>query len=435
MVFYGPDPAGPGGLGFQVATATLTPGKSAPTLGDLRTLHALRKGKGTTPLVVAVTNGTSAWLIGPVTEQMSKPLPHERVQRYLQSVLEEPNTQTAYNRMTELGRSAGASMPGVTNSGLFASHHLRTNAPKRNDWQAAIKQAKPLLPKRGQQLIQALGFISEQAGGSYQVLFGSPAETHEAGTDESGMPSVSRQPRAVAVLLDESEHFEATSARFRLSSPVAFGLHIAMSQEIPWLIMLRKDQIRLYPGKDGIGVGQKGQTETYFELDLASLDPTYMALLPLVFSAGALAQEGTAQQLLNDSLKFATALGARLRDRIYGNVVPPLAKAVAEALRASGHLLDAEGLSTAYRMTLQILFRLLFQAYAEDRGLLPAGRNEHYDAHSLKTVAQRDMGTDPADFSPDGRQLWIGLTLVWDAIARGNGRWQVPAYNGGLFSD
>jgi hypothetical protein len=80
------------------------------------------------------------------------------------------------------------------------------------------------------------------------------------------------------------------------------------------------------------------------------------------------------------------------------------------------------------------LFRLLFQAYAEDRGLLPSGRNERYDANSLKTAAQRDMDTDPADFSPDGSELWFDLVQVWDAIDKGNKLWQVPAYNGGLFS-
>ena len=238
---------------------------------------------------------------------------------------------------------------------------------------------------------------------------------------------------AVAVVLDDTEHFEATSQRFQLS-PVAFGLKVAMSREIPWLIVLGRDQIRLYPGKDGVGVGQKGQTETYLELDLAAIDAEYAALLPLIFSAAALRPDGSAKQILDDSARFANALGARLRDRIYVEVVPPLATAVAEQLSTQGHILDGPGLDLAYRVTLRILFRLLFQAYAEDRGLLPSGRNERYDANSLKTAAQRDMHTDPDDFSADGSQLWLDLAQVWNAIDKGNKLWQVPAYNGGLFS-
>lgn len=30
--------------------------------------------------------------------------------------------------------------------------------------------------------------------------------------------------------------------------------------------------------------------------------------------------------------------------------------------------------------------------------------------------------------------LWRDLTQVWDAIDKGNRQWQIPAYNGGLFS-
>lgn len=417
QIFYGPDPAGPGGLGFQVATAALAHSKVAPTLGDLRALHRLRTGAGTTPTVIAVSNGTNAWLFGPSTEQVRDPLPHELAQRYLQSVLTEPNIQAAYNRMISLSHAGETTaIPGVTNSGLFASYHLRENAKQRPDWGAATTAAGPMLSKRGQHLIQVLGFKSEAATGGAQILSGA-----------------SGPPTAVAILLDESEHFEATSQRFQLS-PVAFGLRIAMNKGVPWLVVLRRDQIRLYPGKDGVGVGQKGQTETFIELDLASLDADYSALLPLIFSASALAPDGAAQQLLDDSSRFASRLGARLRDRIYIDVVPDLAEAVGEALAANGVTLDADGLSLAYRVTLRILFRLLFQAYAEDRGLLPSGRNERYDANSLKTAARRDMDTDPDDFSKDGHQLWLDLVQVWDAIDRGNKLWQVPAYNGGLFS-
>jgi hypothetical protein len=417
-VLYGPDPAGPGGLGFQVATAQLVVGKPAPTLGDLKALHKLRTGAGTTPTVIAVSNGATAWLFGPATEQARDPLSHALAERYLQSVLHEPNTQAAYNRMVGLAKSAETTgIAGVNNSGLFASYHLRENAKLRPDWLTAATKATSLLPKRGQQLITALGFKSEKAPGGAQILSG-----------QTGGPT------AVAILLDESQHFDAASPAFNQLPPVAFGLRIAMEKGIPWLVVLRDDQIRLYPGKDGVGVGQKGQTETFIELDLAALDADYTALLPLIFSADALAPDGTAQQLLDDSGRFASSLGARLRDRIYVEVIPPLAKATAEALAKTGRTLDPDDLALAYRVTLRILFRLLFQAYAEDRGLLPSGRNERYDANSLKTAAKRDMDTDPADFSEDGAQLWLDLVQVWNAIDKGNKLWQVPAYNGGLFS-
>jgi hypothetical protein len=83
------------------------------------------------------------------------------------------------------------------------------------------------------------------------------------------------------------------------------------------------------------------------------------------------------------------------------------------------------------------LFRFLFQAYAEDRGLLPAGRNEHFDAHSLTFFASQSVGVDSGYGYGygygDGTGLWSMLQEVWEAIDVGNEKWQVPAYNGGLF--
>jgi len=416
-VLYGPDPDGPGGLGFQVATGTIPSGSRMPTNSDLRAAHHLRQGHGTTPLVVAVTDGATAWLIGPSPDQPARTMPLDLACRQLQSVLDEPTTQAAYNRILRLSRTSDATMvSGVTNSGLFASYHLRVNAPSRADWPDATSRASAMIGERGERLIKALGYRSEPASGGTHLLFGATGRA-----------------RAIAVLLDASEDFDANSPRYQLS-PVAYGLGVAMNQEIDWLIALRGDQIRLYPGRDGIGVGQKGQAETFLELDLAALDTGYMALLPLVFSAEALSPGGTTQQLLDDSARFAAALGTRLRDRIYIEVVPPLAKAVAEALHADGRTLDTGGLADAYRVTLRILFRLLFQAYAEDRGLLPSGRNKHYDQHSLQTAAQRDADVAAEDFDSEATSLWLELAQVWNAIDQGNKLWQVPAYNGGLFT-
>ena len=177
-------------------------------------------------------------------------------------------------------------------------------------------------------------------------------------------------PHAVAVLLDASEQFDQSSPRYQVS-PVAWGLQVAARNEVPWLMVLRGSQIRLYPAKPGVGVGRKGQVETWFELDLALLGDDEAGLLGLVFSADALAPDGTVDELLAGSKQYATALGERLRDRIYVDVVPTLATAVAEELPGLGVPLDQAGLDRSYKLTLRILFRLLFQAYAEDRGLLP----------------------------------------------------------------
>lgn len=412
FVYLGRDDAGLGPI--QVALATVS---TPPSKETMRALHTLRKGRANIQLVVGAVLGDRIWIFGPdERSQVIEALPLDQGCRQLQSALDEPNALAAYSRLGQFRRSLDTtSLVGITNNGLFASYHIRENVPKRSDWSAACERAKPWLNLRTDRLINALGFKSEKTAGNALLL-------------TSGTP----QSKAVAILLDESEQFDSTSARHTGISPVAFGLNVAARHGVPWLFVLRKDQIRIYPAKDGIGVGQKGQVETYLEIDLAAIDSERAGLLALIFSAEALEPNGTTQELLEGSQRFASQLGLRLRERIYEHVVPQLSKTVAENLRDQGTILDSEGLSLAYRLSLRILFRLLFQAYAEDRGLLPAGRNEGYDANSLKTIAKRIIDTPSEQFGKS-KTLWFDLVQVWNAIDEGNETWNVPAYNGGLF--
>lgn len=412
-VYLGPDPHRLGGFQVAVASATIQPSRQA-----LRDLFARRKGRTQIQLVVAVTHDGTTHIFGPDPQAQPIELAVEQAERQLQSVLSEPDVLAATSRFAGF-RKAGDStgVPGFTNSGLFATHHITSNVPKRSDWETLGNEALPLLGLRTKPLIEALGFTTQPGPNGTLLL------------TTGGHP-----PRAVAVLLDDTEHFDAKTSRFQLS-PVAFGLAIASRQEVPWLVVLRKDQIRLYPGRDGVGVGSKGQAETFFEVDLSTIDTEFAALLPLIFSASALATDGTADELLRDSSRYATELGARLRERIYDEIVPPLAVEVAQRLAKHAALeLDAAGLSTAYRVTLRILFRLLFQAYAEDRGLLPSGRNEGFDANSLKTNARRLLDSESDAFG-EASTIWLDLVQVWNAIDQGNPQWQIPSYNGGLFSN
>ncbi len=251
-VFIGPDPDGLGGI--QVAVASVT---SPPTIQLRQKLHALRKGNRAITLIVAATDGTSIWLHDPDASAAWEPMPVDRARRQLQSVLDEPDSTAASNHLAALRRQVEAGGVGWTNNGLFAKYHLEHNVPGRLDWATKSEQAKVLRDLRGQRLIEALGFRATSGPGGSLLL--------------TAAQSDSDAPQAVAVLLDESEHFDAKSPRYQLT-PIAFALAVAQRRELQWVIGLRKDHIRLYPGKDGIGVGQKGQVETYFEIDLTAID-------------------------------------------------------------------------------------------------------------------------------------------------------------------
>ncbi|MFB8146643.1 Eco57I restriction-modification methylase domain-containing protein [Microbacterium sp. NPDC056003] len=412
-VVFGQDDTGVVGE-VQVAVATAT---SRPTKALMDAAWKTRGANTAMPVLVVAVQGDSAWVYAGSGDVLG-PVPVGSVARQLQSVLDEPNVMAAQVRLTAVQRAlSSGEATGFSNHFLFASYHLRVNVPRRSDWAAARTAAESMLTKQGKDLIVALGFSAESvsnASGSALVL-----------------RAASGSRRAIAVLLDESEHFDQKSPAYQLS-PVAHGLELATREEVPWLVVMRQSTLRLYPGRDGVGVGQRGQSETFFELDLDLLDAEFAALLPLIFSADALEKGGSADQILEGSGRYAAELGANLRDRVYEGVVPALSIAIAQNLPKLGLPIDTEGLKVAYALTLRILFRILFQAYGEDSELLPAGRNTNYDANSLQKFVKENLTTDVAAFGASS-SVWFDLTQVWDAIFNGNKLWEVPAYGGSLF--
>jgi hypothetical protein len=412
VVFGQDDTRAVGEVQVAVATSTVRPTKAV--------MDAAWKTRGANtamPVLVVAVQGDSAWVYAG-SGGVIGPVPARSAARQLQSVLDEPNVMAAQVRLTAVRRAlSSGEATGFSNHFLFASYHLRVNVPRRSDWAAAQTAAESMLAKQGKDLIGALGFSAESisnASGSALVL-----------------RAASGSRRAIAVLLDESEHFDQKSPAYQLS-PVAHGLELATREEVPWLVVMRHSTLRLYPGRDGVGVGQRGQSETYFELDLGLLDIEFAGFLSLIFSADALEKGGSAQQILDGSGRYAAELGANLRDRVYLKVVPPLSIAIAQNLPKLGLPIDAEGLNVAYALTLRILFRILFQAYGEDSELLPAGRNTNYGANSLQKFVEENLTTDAADFGSSS-SVWFDLTQVWDAIFNGNKLWEVPAYGGSLF--
>ena len=414
-VWIGPDPHG---LGFEVAVASWA-GSSAPPQEGLRALHSGRLRNRAVPLCVVVRDARgSAWILGPAaTAPPLGPIPIGQAVRILQAALDERSGSAARARILRTRDALEtAEIPGFDSQGLFAIRELTYGVPRRPDWAPACERSQRLLAQspRGNDLIRGLGFDSHSVPGNALLL------------------TVGSEPaRAVAILLRDDESFEAESPRFS-KSPIYHGLEIARQNNVDWLVVARGPQLRLYPTSPDVGVARRGATQTYFGLDLALLDDDHAGYLDLAFSAGALAPNGSVDQLLEASRDYAVSLGERLRERIYDKVVDPLSTAIATSLARDG-VLDEERLAVAYRLTLRVLFRLLFQAYAEDTRLLPLHRNARYTVESLKELA-RDLAEHPdRPHDPRSTSLWDGLIQVWRVIDNGDEAWGVPAYNGGLF--
>ena len=410
--------ADPHGLGFEVAVAAWA-SDSAPTLEALRALHAGRLKSRAVPLCVALHDDRGrSWVLGPLAAAPALgPLPEAQAARLLQAALAEPTASAARARILQ-ARDAfeSAEIPGFDSQGLFAIRELTWGVPRRQDWSAASERSRALLAAapRNSDLVRGLGFETRDIPGNALLLTVGDAP-----------------PRAVAIMLKDDEAFDAESPRFG-RSPIYHGLDIARRNNVRWLVVVRGSQIRLYPTAPDVGVGRRGATQTYFGLDLALLDDAHAGYLTLAFGGDALRPGGSADEILDASRDYAVSLGERLRDRIYADVIDRLSVAVANAVAAGGAL-DDDRLAFSYRLTLRVLFRLLFQAYAEDTHLLPLHRNDRYTRASLKELA-RDFAAHPErQNDPNSTSLWDGLQQVWRVIDKGDSAWGIPAYNGGLF--
>ncbi|MEU2866120.1 hypothetical protein ABZ672_48950 [Streptomyces mirabilis] len=405
----------PGPEALEVAIASAA---AQPKVNDVRRLWALRWNRRAAPVVLVVgyeINGAwKAAVCGTKDDPaVLSDLDLGQVERICAAALGAPDPANAERTLHRLliGQKDQL-VAGLTNSGLFASHELRTGVPTRPDWSVAQTKGAPLLHRRGAELIRGLGYSATPHGSTALIL------------------SADDTRRAVAVLLDEQEMFDRPGVRFGAVSPVTQGLNIAQQQGLPWLVVTHVTQIRLYSARPNVGIGRKGQSETFTEIDLALLTESDAAYLTLLFSPQALTEEGSVPQILAASADHAAALGRRLRERVYIDVVPQLAVAVANQMQATSEAKLAE----AYHCTLLVLFRLLFVAYAEDRGLLPYLRNDRYTRKALKTLAREFAETPHQEFDGTATDRWEDLLAVWRAVDDGNTEWGVPPYNGGLFA-
>ena len=412
---------GRGEYGLQVALAS---SHRHPNNDDVRRLWHTRQRGGVSPLLLVVGfsegGATKVKLCGPAGEQpVIVVTTVSQAERLARAALTEPSRHAAIRFLVAMLPEIDSDLPGVRNTGLVATHELRSGVPARSDWAQMTQVGKGLLTKGGRQLVEGLGFRVEQLGTTASVLAGSDGK------------------RAVAVFLDEGESFDDPGVRFQGTSPVSHALALAERENLPWVLLTRNRQVRLYAARPDIGVGRKGRADTYLELNLALLPDDRAGYLPLLFGAKALAEQGTLEEILHSSERFAADLAGRLRERVYNECVPGLAEAIAARLDVDDEPTD-DDLQHAYEQTLTALFRLLFVAYAEDKDLLPYRTNSKYADHSLKLISRRlaeDVAKGFDGWDEESIELWEDIKQLWRAVDRGNKSWGVPAYNGGLFSD
>jgi hypothetical protein len=405
------------GNGPNAVEVAVVDAVAQPTLSQLRAIWSSRLAGRATPVLAVVLYGKHSALCGPTGDPPPAftRLEPDRVERLCRAALAEPDRNAALRFLHAAIPEAEAPLPGVRNQGLFATHELQKGLPRNARWQESNAKASPLLAQRGAVLLHSLGYTIEAAPGPISIL--------RAGETR----------RAVAVFLDRDESPDLPSSRFAQLSPVSYALARADHENLDWVIVSAGPVLRLHPVGTNVGTGRRSRTETFAEVHLDLLSPAEAAYLWLIFSAEALRKDGDVAILLDKSRDFATELGARLRERVYSDVVPDLALAI---LAARGLKRPTQNdLAETFQMTLVYLFRLIFVAYAEDKDLLPYRHNERYRSRSLKQKARElaDMRRNGTVFGK-GAALWEEIDLLFKAVDQGKTDWGVPGYNGGLFS-
>ncbi len=404
---------GPNALEVAAATAPAEPTRQA-----LLECWRSRRGRRAAPVLLAVHYPDGSVLCGATGEHppVYAGLDTGRVERLCREALAQPDRHAALRFLSQALPSLETALPGLNNEGLLALHELQRGVPNRTDWDQARTKSASTLGKRGDELLKALGFRIERIDNLTSLLRGGDRRT------------------ALAVMLREEESPEAGNERFNSLSPVSYALKKADDENLPWVILTQGSRVRLYATATDAGVGRRGRTESYVECQPSLLSDEQLPYLWLLYSADALALNGSLHQILSNSRRFAGDLAERLRERIYDHVVPVLAQGIAAERHVD--MPTAQHLADTYEMALTVLFRLLFIAYAEDRDLLPYRSNDAYRRRSLKQKAQ-ELAESVAKETPiaGGDTHWRETELLWRAVANGNPEWGVPAYDGGLFAD
>jgi len=259
-----------------------------------------------------------------------------------------------------------------------------------------------------------------------------PATLEEpvSGCDDSGTA------RAWVLVTPPGQHLDMspTGRRAGRLRPQRQAEVVVRSGTLPAVLLTNGSELRVIRRDPGLG----GEA-SYLTVDLPGLaalgDDHEWDILWALLRPEAFTPDGNGQTLWDALEKASSEAAEAVSEDLSGGVrtaITAVANGALDALRQNGQPLP--GPRAVFADAMRIAYRLLFVAYAEDRGLLPVGTPAYDSGYSLRTV--RDLAADlTLGWEPDGGYLWAALRAQWAMLLDGvdAGDLQIPGFDGGLF--
>ena len=229
------------GKGTNALEIAVMGSTTRPSDADMRDAWRKRSGHRASPLLVVAVGGEDACICGPSDPEpgIFRDVSVEVADRICEAAVEEPDRHAARRFLAGALGALEAALPGLRNSGLFATHHLLNNVPSRPDWGSSGVKARSTVALRDDALLAGLGYSVERTAGRCVVL--------RHGRSKVGL----------AVLVSRGTDVDAPNDHFGGLSAVSYGLAKADEENLPYVLLLEGPAIRLYATNPGVGAGRR----------------------------------------------------------------------------------------------------------------------------------------------------------------------------------
>lgn len=362
-------------------------------------------------------------------------------------------------------------MPSTPTRSLFSQHFLEKRLPDETEWRVEVdpvyshvqhlyQERKDFLPtlNEAQTEQEFIRPVLDIVGFSYvpQTSFKKAGQVQRP---DYALFTGEGKKRAQRVLKDETafygdalaildakywarplseQHKNDARDEFKNANPTFQMVNYLIGTGVDWGILTNGETWRLY-----YRLASSTATE-FYQVNLVQLlsqkDPEQFKYFFLFFRREAFERDAQGKSFLErvreGSLTYARVIGDQLKDLVYKQVFPLLAGGfIAYRRNEKGITENDQSKQEIYQATMSFLYKLLFLLYAEARALLPINYVGYRD-NSLTSMARRiaeriDRNTPLGETST---RLYGELLNLFEVIDRGDRQFQLPRYNGGLFS-